>query len=484
MPADTVAPPLNDATRVERRSIEFIPHEERYGTPRRLFTLWFSVNMQITAFVIGALGVVAGLNIFWALVAIVVGTAIGAIFMAGHSAQGPHLGVPQMIQSRAQFGVYGAGLPLLVMVLSYSLFTAANAVLMRTPIQQALPLSDNSAIAVFSVMTLFIAFVGYELIHRLAAWMSIVSLLLFAAAGVLAAFHPFPANAWQPVASGLHLKAFMIALMSSASWAIGYAPLVADYSRYLPADVKTSATFWYSYWGLFCGSVFVMVVAAMIAAFSPGIVEDPAGAVAGLFSGEWRWLIYVLIVVGVLQANVMNVYSAYMSGTTIFTGFKGVSQISRRTKFFVMALATAGAAAVASATQYHFFDYFSDIIFAQLYVTVPWTSINLCDFYLVRRGRYDVAAIYDTEGEYGKYNAGTMLVFILSLAVQIPFMDLSFYKGPVARYFGTDVTMYVSILFPGLFYYLVNMKTAARSRELERRLRPGAARPPRLREGT
>ena len=94
---------------VERRSIDYIPPEERHGKPRSLFNIWFAANMQVTAAVTGALAVlIAGLSLPWALLAIVIGNLIGVVFMAAHSAQGPKLGIPQMIQSRAQFGFYGA----------------------------------------------------------------------------------------------------------------------------------------------------------------------------------------------------------------------------------------------------------------------------------------------------------------------------------------------------------------------------------------
>jgi NCS1 family nucleobase:cation symporter-1 len=32
---------------VERHGIEFVPLSERYGTPRRLFTIWFSINLSL-----------------------------------------------------------------------------------------------------------------------------------------------------------------------------------------------------------------------------------------------------------------------------------------------------------------------------------------------------------------------------------------------------------------------------------------------------
>ncbi|WP_018150794.1 cytosine permease [Leeia oryzae] len=41
---------------IENRSIEFIPENERYGSAKRLFTIWCSANMQVTTMVIGALG--------------------------------------------------------------------------------------------------------------------------------------------------------------------------------------------------------------------------------------------------------------------------------------------------------------------------------------------------------------------------------------------------------------------------------------------
>ena len=41
-------------------------------------------------------------------IAVVIGCAFGTFFMAFHSTQGPQLGLPQMIQSRPQFGYVGA----------------------------------------------------------------------------------------------------------------------------------------------------------------------------------------------------------------------------------------------------------------------------------------------------------------------------------------------------------------------------------------
>ena len=91
--------------KVEERSIEYIPANERHGKAKDLFPIWFGANMNITTLVSGSLPIMLGLNLFWSVIAIVIGSLIGAIFMASHSVQGPKLGIPQMIQSRAQLGV-------------------------------------------------------------------------------------------------------------------------------------------------------------------------------------------------------------------------------------------------------------------------------------------------------------------------------------------------------------------------------------------
>jgi NCS1 family nucleobase:cation symporter-1 len=152
---------------IEQKGIEFIPLEERYGCPRRLFTIWFSTNLTILCLTVGTLGITAGLPLKWTLIALLLGNALGTVFMSAHSAQGPHLGIPQMIQSRAQFGVLGASIPLLAVVASGVLYSAANGILIRDIVSLIVPVGNSGAIAIFGVVTLLVAFVGYELIHRI-----------------------------------------------------------------------------------------------------------------------------------------------------------------------------------------------------------------------------------------------------------------------------------------------------------------------------
>ncbi|MDT7632795.1 MAG: nucleobase:cation symporter, family, partial [Pseudonocardiales bacterium] len=104
---------------VELHAIAQIPDNERHGRAASLLPLWFSMNASVLAVTTGVIGIELGASLASTIVAIVLGNLIGGLFMAYHSAQGPVLGLPQMVQSRAQFGFLGAAVPNLMAIVMY-----------------------------------------------------------------------------------------------------------------------------------------------------------------------------------------------------------------------------------------------------------------------------------------------------------------------------------------------------------------------------
>jgi nucleobase:cation symporter-1, NCS1 family len=439
---------------VEVHSIEYVPQTDRYGTPTRLFTIWFSINLSIVCLTVGTLGVFAGLSLGWAVVALIVGNGVGTIFMAAHSAQGPRLGVPQMIQSRAQFGVLGAALPLVAVVITYILYTAADGVVVRDTVKQILGVGDDTAIAGFGLVTLVIAFVGYELIHRMGVALSVISLGLLTAAGLLILGRGAP----DPILVGepRHFSSaiFMLTMTQSAAWSLSFGPYVADYARYLPERVSQSSTFWLTGLGNFLGATLVMAFGAYLASAHAGIARDPGTGIAGLF-GSAAFAVRILIAVGVLQGNVMNLYSAYMSSATIFTGVHGMTRLGTRAKFVLMSIIILVATLIAILAQYRFDVYFGDMLSAMIYLLVPWSSINLTDYYLVRRGTYSIPDLFRADGIYGRFRWNVIAAYLVSIALQIPFVELSFYTGPTARLLGADIAWVPGLVTAGVLYYVI-----------------------------
>jgi NCS1 family nucleobase:cation symporter-1 len=448
---------------VEQHSIDFVPLSQRYGTPLRLFTIWFSINLSIVCLTVGTLGIAAGLPFGRSVLALALGNGIGTIFMAAHSAQGPHLGVPQMIQSRAQFGVLGAALPLFAVILTYTLYTAADAVVVRQTLEALLPVGDTGTLIVFGAVTLAIAYVGYELIHRLGALLAVMSAALFIAATcLLLRGHSPVAAAMLVQAPGHQSAAFLLTLTQAAAWSLSFGPYVADYSRYLPQSSSPWSTFWCTAIGNFFGATLLMVLGAYLAAFFPRIAADPGTGLAGLF-GPGVFLARWLIVLGVLEGNVMNLYSAYMSTITIMTSASGLMRISRRRKFLVMLILISAATWIAAATQEHFDRYFGDMLGAMLYILVPWSAINLADYYLVRDGNYVVAELFRPNGLYGRYRWTGIGSYLFGIAIQLPFVSLSFYSGAVARLLGADIAWLPGLIAPAALYVILEKSLSAQT---------------------
>jgi NCS1 family nucleobase:cation symporter-1 len=450
------------ALAVESHSIDFVPLAERYGTPTRLFTIWFSINLSIVCAAVGALASSYGLGMGWTILGLALGNAVGTIFMAAHSAQGPHLGVPQMVQSRAQFGVYGAGLPLFAVVITYTLYTAADGLLIEGSLGGLLGVGSTAALVLFGAITLVLAYVGYELIHRMGAILTVLSGLLFAAATCAIATRPGAALAPAAIHGAFAPAALMLTVTQAAAWTLSFGPYVADYSRYLPASERASTTFWYTGLGCFLGASLTMAFGVYLGFTFPGLIADPGTAVADVF-GRWRPLVQAMIVIGVLEGNVMNLYSAYMSTVTIFSGLRQMQRIGKPAKFLVMALLMAAATLVSVLAQDDFQAYFGDILSAMLYLLVPWSAINLADYYLVRRGRYLIADLYRPGGQYGAFRWHTIGIYGLGILVQVPFMSLSLYKGPVAQLLGADLAWLPALLIPGALYVLAERRALARA---------------------
>src|SRR2546428_814980 len=97
---------------VEPGGAELIPLDERHGRPLDLFWTWMSPNLEFATVFVGVLAVLVFHQTLWqAVLAIVVGTALGSLTQGLLSVRGPVYGVPQMVLSRIGFGFRGNILP-------------------------------------------------------------------------------------------------------------------------------------------------------------------------------------------------------------------------------------------------------------------------------------------------------------------------------------------------------------------------------------
>src|SRR3984957_18954040 len=263
-----VDPPVSNreqATRLEINTIQPIPADARHGTARDLFSVWFGSNLMLLTIVTGGLaGTVFALPFGWAILGLVSGNLIGAIFMALHAAQGPTLGVPQMIQTRGQFGSLGSLLVGGIVVVMYVGFLSSNLVLGGEALTSRAPgLSYIPGIALVGVISIIAAIWGHDLIHAYARVMSYVSgAVLLLTVAWITWVHGLPVDFLTRNTASV--AGVLGTISAAALWQIAYAPYVSDYSRYMPRDTGVRPAFWASYWGCTLGSALPMVLGAMV----------------------------------------------------------------------------------------------------------------------------------------------------------------------------------------------------------------------------
>src|SRR5246127_1898605 len=159
---------MGSGTLIEKRSIDYVPLAERHGKVWHLWPVWFSGDAHLATLAVGILGITLGGNLLWTSIAVLVGCALGTFFMAFHSTQGPQLGLPQMIQSRPQFGYTGALLVWAVALIAFIGFNAFNQVLAAQTLHQlsgSIPATSPAIIILFAVVAMALAIVGYDSIH-------------------------------------------------------------------------------------------------------------------------------------------------------------------------------------------------------------------------------------------------------------------------------------------------------------------------------
>ena len=114
-----------------------------------------------------------------------------------------------------------------------------------------------------------------------------------------------------------------------------------------------------------------------------------------------------------------------------------------------------------------FLTSFENFIGVLLFFFVPWSAINLVDYYLVKRGRYDVASFFTPNGIYGRFQWWACLCYVITLAVQVPFLDQTFYTGPFVHDLGgADISWIVGFAVASLLYLAEAKRFSGVRREL------------------
>ena len=455
---------------LEVRSIDYVPLSERHGKLWHLGPLWFMSNAQIATLAVGVLGVTTGGNLIWSLIALFLGTAIGTFFMAAHSAQGPQLGLPQMIQSRPQFGYVGAILVWLFAYLQYAGFNIFNTLLAADAMEATVHGGTKFWIVVATVVAVVAALVGYDLIHKMERYLTYGFLVVFGILTIVVVLLPYPAGSFD--LGHFDLAPFLLQFSVVAGYQISWAIYVSDYSRYLPPDVTVSRTFWWTYGGSGLGALWIMAIGSGLAAWAGKAFDTiPSLQAAGdrVFTG-FGAIILIFSALGLISVTALNLYGGSLTLISASDSFRRI-QPTLRVRVVTIVLTAMISLVLALISSSSFLDNFENFLLLVLYFFIPWTAVNLVDYFLVRKGHYAIAEIFRPHGIYGRWGWRGILSYLVGFVAMVPFFSTGLFSGWVANAaHGADFSLFVGLPVSGLLYWVLsrNIDVAAEQALAER----------------
>lgn len=454
--------------RVETRSIDYVPHGERRGRVTDQATIWFAGSAQLLSLATGAIGISLGLNLGWTLVALLIGTVLGTIPVAAHATQGPHLGLPQMIQSRPQFGRYGALFIWALAIIVYWGYVVLGGNLLGTTAAQ---LGAGSAPA-WAVITCLVAIVlavfGYH-------WLHVAQRVITLALIVIILIYVFGLTIGGKIAPSLFdlsqtfsIAPFLVVVSAATGYQLTWAFFVSDYSRYMPAHTSKRSIITYTSLGLVLGLFAFMAVGAICAALLPK--DDFIKGLAVTGNSVFPGLGGLMIIsggLGLLGLMAMCVYGGSLTLITAVDSIRPVRPTRKIRLVTILLVGVTGTVAAALLPADFLNTSFATVLAVIAYLMAPWTSVNLTDFFLIRKGHYSVTEMFKKDGIYGLWNWRGLTAYAITFVLMIPFMNLPFYEGPVAAALGgVDIAFFVGIPV-GILTYWILCRSLDLMREIE-----------------
>ncbi len=294
---------------VEPGGAEFIPLDERHGSPLQMLWTWTSPNMEFATVAVGILGPLAfGLSFWQSFWAIVLGSALGGASQGVLSTWGPRHGLPQMVISRSGFGFFGnilpAGINAVVAGVGWFAVNSVSGALALHALWGALP--KGVCLIVVVVAELLLAFFGHNLVQAFERFAFPLLCIVFVVASIWVLTKSNPGAAHKPIPGG-----WLIMLGATFGYAAGWNPYAADYTRYLPPDTPRQPVAIWSALGIFWSCALLETAGAGVATAGQSAL-DPS-SFTNLLPNWIGKLTLLAVVVGAVAANALNVYSGSIS---------------------------------------------------------------------------------------------------------------------------------------------------------------------------
>ncbi|KAG6872097.1 hypothetical protein C0995_013021 [Termitomyces sp. Mi166 len=422
---------------VESRGILPVRYEERTDTQfRKIFFVWFSMNVNILSFSAGTLGpVVFGLGLRDTCLTILFFNLLCCIPPAYFTTWGPKLGMRQMIISRYSFGYYGIILPCIMNLIGMTGFSVLNSILGGQALSSVAngSLSWSVGIVIIDIIALFVSFCGYKVLnwYERVAWIPVI--LAFVVALGVGGKHLS-----NPPAEPATARAVLSFASSLAGFVITYSPMSSDFTTYFHPKVSSWRIFTYSYLGFLLPIVTLQCLGAAVAVAAPLVPHWEAGYTGGNVGGLLEAMLhpakgfgkFLTVLLSLSVAG--NLAATFYSFSLNIQVFVPPLVLVPRYVFSILATVLVIPLAIVGATR--FYDALTDFLGLIGYWASVFVAILLVEHFIFRKNdpnNYDVKQWNLSR----RLPSGIAAVAagVMSFGLVVPSMDQVWFVGPFAK---------------------------------------------------
>ncbi|KAJ2896705.1 Purine-cytosine permease fcyB [Zalerion maritima] len=458
--------------RVEERGAVPVPLEERTSTRYfNVFTIWFSMNVNILAITFGMLGPSYGLGLRDSALVILFFTMATTLFPAYLSTLGPKTGMRQMVQARFSFGRYMVSLPILLNLATMTGFCVIICVVGGQCLSAVTSgsLSPNLGIVLTALLSLGISFCGFKVLHFYETYAWIPALIAIVIAVGCGGSHL--KDQAPPVETPPPAPAVVSFAMIVASYMIPWACLASDFTTYFNPDPSGGGgsslrIFAYTYLGLCVPTTLLMTLGAAIAGAVPSVPEWDEGYAETMVGGVLAAMLapagnFGKFVVVVLAFTLLGNISGTMYSITLNFQIL-VPQLVKVPRYVFSVVITAVVIPVAICAAVDFFANLENFVALIGYWSAAFVSIVITEHVVFRRRRGRGGG--GRGGDCDEYShetwnrasklplgAAALVSAVLSFGLIIPCMDQVWYQGPIAETTG-DIGFEVALVLCSVLY--------------------------------
>jgi NCS1 nucleoside transporter family len=370
---------------------------------------------------------------------------------------GPKTGMRQLVQARFAFGKYFVSLLVLLNLATLTGFCVVDSVIggqALSAVQEGTTINATVGIVIIAVLSLFISFCGFGVLHIYERWAwypALAALIIAAGCGGKSLQYQVSV----PAATASQVLSFGGLV---ASFMLPWAALASDFSTYMHPKAPPLRVALYTYTGLALPTILLMSLGAAMGGAVPNIPSWQAGYDTNSASGVLAAMLHPAggfgrFVTVVLAFSMLGNLSATMYSITLNLQML-VPWFFRIPRFIFSIVITGIVIGVAVKAAKSFFVNLENFIGVIGYWSSAFIGIMLTEHLLFRRSSF-MAYTEDEDAwdDAKKLPPGLAAIgaFLLSFGLIVPCMAQVWWTGPVAESTG-DIGLEVAVVLAAVLY--------------------------------